>query len=104
MTTAEKITMVKALSDETDDNVISAFLDKSATELYKIADPYKTMQKEDIVEDYEDVQIDIAAYRLDKRGWDYETSHSENGVSRVYETGDLPASILRRITRKASAV
>lgn len=104
MTDAEKITMVKALSDETSDAVISAFLNKAAIELYKLVDPFKTVEQETVVADYEDVQIDIAAYRLNKRGWDYETSHSENGISRVYETGDLPDSILKRITRKASAV
>lgn len=104
MTNEEKITMVKAMSDETDDTVISAFLTKAADELYKFADPYKTTGKETIVDEYADVQVDIAAYRLNKRGWDYESSHSENGVSRVYETGDLPASILRRITPIASSV
>ena len=104
MTYEEKITMVKAMSDETDEAVISAFLSKAADELYKIADPFKTTDKETIVEAYSDVQIDIAAYRLNKRGWDYESSHSENGVSRVYETGDLPSSILRRVVQRASAV
>ncbi len=104
MTDAEKIIMVKAMSDETDEGVVSAFLSKAADELYKIADPFKTATKEEIVEENGDVQVDIAAYRLNKRGWDYETSHSENGVSRNYETGDLPDSILRRITPKAGVV
>ena len=104
MTDAEKHVMVKAMTDETDDDVISAFLSKAADELYKIVDPFMTAEKEDVVDEYGDVQTDIAAYRLNKRGWDYETSHSENGVTRVYETGDLPESILRRLTPKAGGV
>ena len=104
MTDAEKIVMVKAMTDETDEDVISAFLSKAAEELYKLADPFKTSEKESVVDEYGDVQTDIAAYRSNKRGWDYETSHSENGVSRTYETGDLPDSILRRIVPKAGAV
>lgn len=104
MTDAEKIAMVKAMTDETDTEVISAFLSKAALELYRLIDPYKTTDKETIVEENVDLQVDIASYRINKRGWDYESSHSENGVTRVYETGDLPDSILRRITPKAGVV
>ena len=98
MTLEEKIAMVKALSDETDDGVISAFLTMAGKELYRYGDPYHTMTEAEFLELYPDVQVDCAAYKLNKRGWDYETSHSENGVTRVYETGALPISILRRIT------
>ena len=104
MTYTEKIVMVKAMTDETDEDVISAFLSKAGEELYRLVDPFKTTDRETLIEEYGDLQTDIAAYRLNKRGWDYETSHSENGVTRVYETGDLPDSILSRITPKAGAV
>lgn len=104
MTDSEKIALVKAMTDETDDTVISAFLSKAELELYRLVDPYKTTDQETIAEENADLQIDIAAYRLNKRGWDFESSHSENGVTRNYETGDLPDSILRRIVPKAGAV
>ena len=104
MTDAEKIVMVKAMTDETDEDVISAFLSKAADEIYLAADPYETETKEEFLEKYGNVQVDAAAYYINKRGWDFETSHSENGVTRTYESGGLPNSILCRLTGKAGAV
>ena len=104
MTREEKIVMVKALSDETDDNVISAFLSMAETALYHYIDPFATGTKEDALAPYPDVVVSAAAYWLDKRGWDFQTTHSENGISRTYESGDLPVSILNRITPKAGVV
>ena len=104
MTNVEKIVLVKAMSDETDDDVISAFLLLAEDVIYNRVDPYETCAKEDVVEKYAGVQVKIAAYYLNKRGWDFETSHSENGVGRNYESGDLPASILRELVPKARVV
>ena len=104
MTQAEKIAMVKILSDETDDSIISAVLTKAAEDLYPLADPFKTRSKEDVVDENAGVQVDMAAWLLNKRGWDFEVSHSENGVSRVYESGGYPQSILNKITSKVGAV
>lgn len=100
MTDEEKIAMVKALSDEEDAGVISAFLTMVGKEIYRLADPGKTSTEEEILEENAVAQIHAAAYYLNKRGWDYQTSYSENGVSRSYETGGLPDSVLRMITTK----
>lgn len=104
MDLADKIKMVKALSEETDDDIIAAFLGFAGTALWRYGDPFQTMEEEKFLELYPDVQVDYAAYKLNKRGWDYETSHSENGVSRIFETGDMPPSIMKRITPIASVV
>ena len=104
MTDDEKLVLVQALTGEEDDEIISAFLTKAAYEIYNLADPGRTTDMDSVLAQYGDVQVDIAAYRLNKRGWDYQVSHSENGVTRSYETGDLPDSILRRITPKAWSV
>ena len=98
MTDEEKIEMVAALSDETDEDVISAFLAMAGKAIYRYGDPFRTMTEEAFLALYPDVQVDAAAYKLNKRGWDYQTGYSENGVRREYEAGDLPASILTRIT------
>lgn len=104
MTLGEKIAVVKALSDETDNEIIAAFLYFAGKAIWRYGDPFQTMEEEEYVEAHSDVQIDYAAYKLNKRGWDYETSHSENGVSRVFEAGDMPPSIMKRITPIASVV
>ena len=104
MTTNEMIAMVKELSDETNNNTISVFLDFAGKELYRIGDPYQTMTEADFVAKYPDVVVDAAAYKLNKRGWDYAKIYTENGVRREYESGDLPPSILYRITPVCGAV
>lgn len=104
MTTEEKIAMVKALSDETDDNVISAFLSMAGSKIHSYGDPYRTMTEEAFVELHPDIQVDAAAYMLNKRGWDYQVTYTENGVRREYESGDLPGSILNRIVQICKAV
>lgn len=96
--------MVKALSDETDDNVISAFLSMAETSLYHYIDPFATETQADALATYPDVVVSAAAYWLNKRGWDFQTVHRENGIDRTYEAGDLPVSILNRITPKAGVV
>lgn len=100
MTDVEKIAIVKAMSDETNDEVIRAFLTLAGETIYKYVDPYKTGTLEEALEDCGGTQAKAAAYYLNKRGWDFESGHSENGVSRNYESGDLPASILRELTPK----
>jgi hypothetical protein len=43
-------------------------------------------------------QCEIAAFLLNKRGAEGQTSHSENGVSRSYEGATIPPSMLADIT------
>ena len=100
MLEAEKIVLVKAMTDETDDNVISAFLSMAGDAIWHYVDPFKTSDKDDVLTEYGAAQAKAAAYFLNKRGADGQTSHSENGISRVYEGGDLPASLLREIHPK----
>lgn len=100
MTDAEKIVMVKAMSDETDDTIISAFLSMAGDVIYNVVDPFKTCEKTDVLADYGSTQTKLAAYYINKRGWDFETTHTENGVSRMYETGDIPQSIQKELTPK----
>jgi len=100
----DMIAMVKALSDETDDEVISAFLSFAGHAIYEYGDPYKTKSEEEFLAMYPDVVVEAAAYKLNKRGWDYAKIYTENGVRREYESGDLPDSLLRRVTRKCGAV
>lgn len=105
MTEDMKMTMVKAMSDEKDEVVISAFLSFAADDLCSIFVPHKGQEeKEAFLEKYGTAQVKLAAYYLNKRGWDFQISHNENGVSRVYETGDIPDSILRLITPQAEVI
>lgn len=103
MTDEAKIVLVRNMTDEADTDIISAYLDLAGDAVYHAADPYKTMDKAAVLEEYGGVQAKAAAYYLNKRGAEGETSHGENGISRGYEAADLPDSLLKEITPIAGA-
>ena len=53
---------------------------------------------------YESRMVEIAAYLYNKRGAEGETSHSENGISRSYESGSIPTSMLSDIIPYGSVI
>lgn len=91
MTDAEKIDMVKAMSGEADESVVSAYLYLAGQKILRMTCP------DDVTEvpgKYDGLHVDATVFFLNKRGAEGQVSHSENGISRGYETGDIPASML----------
>lgn len=103
MTDLEKIVMVKAMNDETDDDVISAFLAIAGNKICRIAYPFDPSVAV-VPPQYETLQVEAACYLLNKRGAEGQTSHSENGINRSYENADLPDSMIRTIVPMAGVV
>lgn len=97
MTDAEKIAMLKSMTGETDADTLSTYLLLAKNVILYHAYPFSQDETE-LPKKYDGVHVEVAAYMLNKRGAEGETSHNENGVSRSYESGDIPASLLRRIT------
>lgn len=97
MLEAEKIKLVKAMSGETDVDTVSAYLSLAGDKICRRAYPFDPAVTE-VPEQYGFTQVEIAVYLLNKRGAEFETSHSENGISRTYEDADVPSSIMRSIT------
>ncbi len=98
MTTEEKIEALRVvIGDSTDDeSVLRTYLKFAAKKILAKAYPYDKSVTEVPVE-YECLQIEIAAYLMNKRGAEGQSSHTENGVKRVYENGDVPNSMLRSV-------
>lgn len=98
MTDEEKLSALKVMvgSDDTDE-VLSAYLNIAGQKIINRAYPYKDDVSE-VPARYEALQIEIAAYLLNKRGAEGETSHTENGITRSYENADVPASMLKPVT------
>lgn len=99
MTDAERLTMVATLANArfaSETTLLSAYLQVAKDKILAIAYPYGT-PPDDVPEKYHTLQVEIAVYLVNKRGADYQTQHSENGISRVYEAGDVPDSMLKRI-------
>lgn len=98
MTQEEKLAALKAMVGSSDsDEVLSAYLKLAGGKIIAKAFPYQTDVTE-VPAQYSYLQVEIAAYMLNKRGAEGQTAHSENGVSRSYESADVPASMLKAIT------
>ena len=103
MTEEEKIAMVKTMTDETEDSVITAYLIEAKQIVLEKAFPFGELP-EAMPSRYDGVQVEVAAYLINKRGAEGETVHLENGVSRHWEDGGVPPSLLRRIVPNAGVM
>lgn len=96
MTDADKLTMLKTMTGETDEAVLSTYLSIAGNKVCRRAYPFDDTVTE-VPDRYSCNQVEIAAYLVNKRGAEGETAHSENGISRSYEDGDVPPTLLREI-------
>lgn len=103
MTQAEKLAMLKAITDEKTEEVLSTYLSLAGNKICRKAYPFDPAVME-VPSQYDYLQVEIAAYMLNKRGAEGQTSHNENGISRSYEDGDVPPSLMRQITPFAGVV
>lgn len=97
MTQDEKIVALKSMIGSSDsDSVLSTYLELAGKKIIARAYPYST-EITDVPDQYGYLQIEIAAYLLNKRGAEGQTSHSENGITRQYENADVPDSMMNTI-------
>ena len=103
MTDSDKLAILRTMLDDTDttsDEVAESYLAAAEKAVIALVYPYGD-GSEVMPEKYDYEQIEIAVYMLNKRGAEGEVSHSEGGVSRVYESADIPLALRTRITPKA---
>lgn len=96
MTDTEKLKMLESMTGETEQAVLSTYLTLAEGVVLRKAYPFGD-GTEEMPAKYDRTQVEIAAYMLNKRGAEGESAHSENGVTRYYENGDIPPTLLRRI-------
>lgn len=98
MTNEEKITALRNIVGGSDsDGVLSTYLTLAGNKIITKAYPYKENVSE-VPAKYEYLQIEIAAYMMNKRGAEGQVTHTENGLQRQYENADVPYSMLKTIT------
>lgn len=96
MMVTDKLAVLKAMVGTSDtDEVLLAYLNIAGSKIIARAFPYVTVTE--VPEKYGHLQCEIAAYLLNKRGAEGQTSHSENGISRSYENADVPESMMRAV-------
>ena len=94
---------LKAMTGEQNEEVLSTYLDLAGNKILRKAYPYDDTQTT-VPEKYHYTQLEVAAYLLNKRGAEGETAHSENGISRSYEDGDVPPSLMREVVPCAAVI
>lgn len=103
MTQATMLILLKDMTDEVDTDTLLAYLDLAKQVVLNKCYPFDKTVTE-VPECYQNVQVEVAAYLLNKRGAEGETRHSENGIDRTYEAASVPASMLRGVVPFAKGV
>lgn len=98
-----KCEMLTSMTGETNLDTLLTYLSIAGNKVLKRAYPFDDTVTE-VPDRYAFNQVEIAAYLLNKRGAEGQTAHSENGISRSYEDGDVPPTLLREIVPCASVV
>lgn len=102
MTDIEKLALCRVMVGQPDtaedwsDAVLNAYLTIAGRKILNRAYPYDDTVTE-VPARYGYLQCEIATYLLNKRGAEGESAHAENGISRTYESADVPASMLRDV-------
>lgn len=106
MTRGKRLQILRAMfkdDDTVNTELLLTYLDIAEEKILNKCYPYRVSEKE-LPEKYHALQIEIANYLLCKRGAEGETSHSENGISRTYESADVPDSMLKGVTPYVSVL
>lgn len=99
-TTTDLLEAVKTqVGDSRFDDLAEHYLNVAKWAVIERLYPYDQEKTwEDVPERHWHVAVDIATYLINKRGAEGETSHTESGATHVYESADIPASMLRGLT------
>ena len=102
MTESEKLALLRVMVGKSDggewaDDVLHSYLATAGRKIIHRAYPYDDTVEE-VPRRYGYLQCEIAAYLLNKRGAEGQTAHSENGISRTYESASVPESMLSEVT------
>ncbi len=93
----EQLKSLLGISGTDEDALLLTLLSISAQKILDRAYPYDPTVTE-VPTRYETKQVEIAVYLYNKRGAEGQISHSENGISRTYESADVPESLMKGIT------
>lgn len=106
MTNDEKIARLKVLlsPDTATDELLSFLLEQAEGVVLARRYPFGKPEGVTVPAIYEGVQLRIAIELYSKMGAEGQIAHTENGVSRSYEAGDISPSLLRQITPKVGSV
>lgn len=93
----ESLIALRALTGETNnDALLTAYLDLAGEAIVNRCYPFGSHDRS-VPKKYRNLQLEIAVYLFNKRGAEGQLVHSENGISRTYESASVPESMLKGV-------
>ena len=92
------------LSATSDAVVLGVYLELAEDLVMRRLYPFGVPDKATLPSSLEVKVLEVAAYMINKRGAEGQTSHKENGVDRTYAAGGVPDDMLREIIPMAVSV
>lgn len=99
----DNLSRLKARTDEKNELLLEDLLESAKQAILARRFPYGEYPDE-LEPRYLDLQFRIALSMYNKLGADFETSHSENGVSRSWGNSHIPEELLSEVVPMASLV
>lgn len=93
----EKKLALQNMSGENSHQMLLTYLSLAKEIILNRCYPYGAEGKA-MPDKYSYKQLEIACYLLNKRGAEGQTAHTENGISRQYESASVPDSMLSDVT------
>lgn len=92
------------LPDVTDEALLNSALERAKLGIMELRFPFGHSEEQELEPQYLGLQIEWAIELISKMGAEGETAHSENGVSRTYESGSVSNSLKRRVVPMGKVV
>lgn len=87
----------KLLPDNPTDEELAALLYITKGAILNARYPFGYEEDMEVPARYEHIQLQACVVLYNKAGAEGQTAHSENGIARTYEAGDIPQSLLKGI-------
>lgn len=99
MTTSEKIARLTVLisPDTASDDLLTYLLEQAEGIVLNKRYPFGYPEGTKVPTMYEGIQLRVAVELFSKMGAEGQLQHSENGISRTYESADVSPSLLKGI-------
>lgn len=97
MDDVRKLSLLKTMvGDEDPDTVLYSYLEIAGQKIINRAYPFEST-RDTVPDKYGSLQVEIAAYLLNKRGAEGQLTHKENGIDRTYGSADVPEALIGQV-------
>ena len=107
MTMDKKITMLRAMFGEDDQNqdILEVYLELAGQKILNRMYPYREDYTGlEVPDRYVAIQLKVACYMINKIGAEGQIQHIENGIHRNYGAADIPDGMLAEIVPYCQAI